>query len=68
MDQRTRFSDGEFVFLEGYQAEAVHLLAEGRIKTEGIISPIVPFADAAEAYRAIDERPAESIKLGIRFP
>lgn len=42
-------------------------LAEGRIKTEGIISPIVPFADAAEAYRAIDERPAESIKLGIRF-
>jgi len=41
--------------------------AEGRIKTEGIISPIVPFDEAAEAYRAIDERPAESIKLGIRF-
>jgi threonine dehydrogenase-like Zn-dependent dehydrogenase len=46
---------------------ALRWLAEGRIKTEGIISPIVPFEDAAEAYRAIDERPAESIKLGIRF-
>jgi threonine dehydrogenase-like Zn-dependent dehydrogenase len=43
-------------------------LVEGRVKTEGIISPIVPFAESAEAYRAIDERPAESIKLGIRFP
>jgi threonine dehydrogenase-like Zn-dependent dehydrogenase len=46
---------------------ALRWLAEGRIKTEGIISPIVPFDDAAEAYRSIDERPAESIKLGIRF-
>lgn len=46
---------------------ALRWLAEGRIKTEGIISPIVSFDDAAEAYRAIDERPAESIKLGIRF-
>jgi threonine dehydrogenase-like Zn-dependent dehydrogenase len=46
---------------------ALRWLAEGRIKTEGIISPIVPFDEAAEAYRAIDERPAESIKLGIRF-
>ena len=43
-------------------------LASGRIRTEGIIQPIVPFAESVEAYRAIDERPAESIKLGIRFP
>jgi threonine dehydrogenase-like Zn-dependent dehydrogenase len=43
-------------------------LASGRIRTEGIIDPIVPFDQSAEAYRAIDERPAESIKLGIRFP
>jgi hypothetical protein len=28
----------------------------------------VPFAESAEAYRAIDERPEGSIKLGIRFP
>lgn len=43
-------------------------LVEGRIRTEGIISPIVPFAESAEAYRAIDETPADSIKLGISFP
>ncbi len=43
-------------------------LASGRIKTEGIISPIVPFAASAGAYRTIDEHPWESIKLGIRFP
>lgn len=42
-------------------------LVSGRIRTEGISTPIVPFADSAEAYRAIDERPAEPIKLGIRF-
>lgn len=42
-------------------------LASGRIRTEGIISPIVPFDEAARAYRAIDEHPEESIKLGIRF-
>lgn len=46
---------------------ALRWLAEGRIRTEGIITPVVPFAEAAEAYRAIDERPAESIKLGVRF-
>lgn len=46
---------------------ALRWLAEGRIRTEGIISPVVPFAEAAEAYRGIDERPQDSIKLGVRF-
>jgi threonine dehydrogenase-like Zn-dependent dehydrogenase len=46
---------------------ALSWLASGRMRTEGIITPIVDFADSAEAYRAIDERPQESIKLGIRF-
>ncbi len=46
---------------------ALSWLASGRIRTEGIISPIVPFSESAEAYRAIDEHPEESIKLGIRF-
>lgn len=49
-------------------AVALDWLVEGRIRTEGIISPIVPFDESAEAYRTIDERPWESIKLGIRFP
>ncbi len=43
-------------------------LVSGRLRTDGIVRPIVPFADAVEAYRAIDERPQESIKLGISFP
>ncbi len=46
---------------------ALAWLASGRIRTEGIIAPMVPFGEAAEAYRAIDERPEESIKLGITF-
>ena len=43
-------------------------LVSGRLRADGIVTPIVPFAGAAEAYRAIDERPQESIKLGISFP
>lgn len=43
------------------------LLADGRLRTDGIVTPIVRFADSAEAYREIDEHPERSIKLGIRF-
>jgi threonine dehydrogenase-like Zn-dependent dehydrogenase len=43
-------------------------LATGRLRTDGIITPIVPFADSVDAYRAIDEHPDQSIKLGITFP
>lgn len=43
-------------------------LVAGRIRTDGIITPVVPFADAADAYREIDEHPERSIKLGISFP
>jgi len=46
---------------------ALSWLANGRMCTDGVITPIVPFDESAEAYRAIDERPQESIKLGIRF-
>jgi len=46
---------------------ALSWLVSGRIRTQGIITPIVSFDESAEAYRAIDERPEESIKLGIRF-
>jgi threonine dehydrogenase-like Zn-dependent dehydrogenase len=46
---------------------ALSWLASGRVRTEGIVTPIVSFEESAEAYRAIDERPQESIKLGIRY-
>jgi threonine dehydrogenase-like Zn-dependent dehydrogenase len=47
---------------------ALRWLVSGRLSAHGIIRPIVPFAESAEAYRRIDEHPEESIKLGIRFP
>ena len=42
-------------------------LVAGRLRAEGIVTPVVPFAESAEAYREIDEHPERSIKLGIRF-
>ena len=42
-------------------------LANGQLGADGIVAPIVPFEEAVEAYRSIDERPEQSIKLGIRF-
>ncbi len=47
---------------------ALAWLTSGRLRADGILTPIVPFADAVEAYREIDEHPERSIKLGIRFP
>jgi|GEM_PF-100672 len=47
---------------------ALDWLREGRIRTEGLLYPVVPFGESAEAYRMIDEHPEESIKLGIAFP
>jgi threonine dehydrogenase-like Zn-dependent dehydrogenase len=47
---------------------ALSWLVSGRLRTEGIITPIVPFEESADAYRAIDEHPDQSIKLGIHFP
>jgi threonine dehydrogenase-like Zn-dependent dehydrogenase len=46
---------------------AEDLIRTGRVRTEGVIQPVVPFAECAEAYRAIDEHPESCIKLGVRF-
>jgi threonine dehydrogenase-like Zn-dependent dehydrogenase len=46
---------------------ALAWLVSGRLRADGILTPIVPFADAVAAYREIDEHPERSIKLGIRF-
>jgi len=46
---------------------AEHLLRTGRLKTEGIVQPIVPFEESAAAYRQIDEHPETCVKLGVRF-
>ena len=49
------------------QRLAETLLRTGRLRAGGIIQPIVPFAEAAGAYRMIDEHPETSVKLGVRF-
>jgi threonine dehydrogenase-like Zn-dependent dehydrogenase len=46
---------------------ALGWLTSGRLRTEGIVTPVVPFEESVEAYREIDEHPERSIKLGIRF-
>ena len=51
---------------ERLHAEAFDLLREGKLVVDGLIYPIVPFEDCVEAYLATDQRPAESIKLGVR--
>ena len=47
---------------------ALRWLASGRLRTEGIVTPVIPFEESVEAYREIDEHPERSIKLGISFP
>ena len=46
---------------------ALAWLAAGRLRVDGIVTPIVPFEESVDAYRQIDEHPERSIKLGIRF-
>ena len=40
----------------------------GRIASEGIVDPIVPFDDALEAFMTAYHDPASAIKLGVRLP
>ncbi len=47
---------------------ALRWIAAGRLRTDGIINPVVAFDQSVDAYRAIDEHPERSIKLGVRFP
>ena len=42
-------------------------LSEGRFRCEEIVSPVVPFAESAEAYKDMDLHPENSIKLGVAF-
>jgi len=53
--------------LERLVEVALGWLTSGRLRTEGIVTPIVPFEESVEAYREIDEHPERSIKLGISF-
>jgi threonine dehydrogenase-like Zn-dependent dehydrogenase len=42
------------------------LLAAGRLRCEPVVQPVVPFDQAAAAYREyVDEHPERSVKLGV---
>lgn len=43
------------------------LLKNGALKTESLVKPVVPFEKSAEAYRQINENPADMIKLGVTY-
>lgn len=43
------------------------LLVRGELKTEGLVTPIVRFDEAAEAYERADKNPATVIKFGVRY-
>jgi len=45
--------------------ESLALLVEGHLNADDLVDPIVPFAQAADAYHEINEHPERSIKLGI---
>jgi len=50
------------------QETAIRLLAEGKLVGDPIVHPVVPAAEAGEAYRrCVVEHPETSIKLGLDY-
>jgi threonine dehydrogenase-like Zn-dependent dehydrogenase len=45
----------------------LQLFAAGKLTTEGLLQPRVPIAQAADAYRLIDEHPEQCVKLAVEF-
>jgi threonine dehydrogenase-like Zn-dependent dehydrogenase len=45
----------------------IELFRRKRLKIDGLLSPIVNFEEAAEAYKTLDEKPEETIKLGVKY-
>jgi len=43
------------------------LLVHGTLKTDGLVTPVVPFDQAAEAYEKADKNPADVIKFGVKY-
>ncbi|MDA1190993.1 MAG: zinc-binding dehydrogenase [Candidatus Poribacteria bacterium] len=47
---------------------AWRMLENGMMNTEGIVDPIIPFAESAEGFKHYaDEHPEDSVKLGVKF-
>lgn len=46
---------------------ALKWLANGKLLSDGIVQPIVPFDESVDVYRRIEDHPEESVKMGVRF-
>jgi len=53
--------------LDRLSETAFSLLSTGRLPAEGLVDPVVPIRRADEGMCLIDERPEESIKLGVTY-
>ena len=53
--------------VERLQRTFLHLVAEGRVDTESLVSHRVPVTDAAQAYALLDENPAEALQVVLEF-
>jgi len=46
---------------------ALKWLTSGKLSSQGVVWPIVPFDVCVEVYRRIEDHPEESVKMGVRF-
>lgn len=53
--------------VERLQQTFLQLVAEGRVDVRSLVSHTVPVADAADAYRLLDERPADALQVVLEF-
>ena len=47
--------------------EAVALLASGELNVDGLLRPVLPFAEAADAFLILEQQPEQTIKIGIAY-
>lgn len=52
---------------ERVKRTVLELFAAGKLSVDGMLQPRVAIAEAAEAYRLIDEHPEQCVKLGVEF-
>jgi threonine dehydrogenase-like Zn-dependent dehydrogenase len=53
--------------VERLQRTFLRLVAEGQVDVAGLVSHVVPVADAADAYVLLDERPADALQVVLEF-
>ncbi len=54
--------------LKRIERTAINLLEKGRLVTDAMVGKRFPYAQAAEAYRFIDEHPEAAVKVVLDYP